>query len=65
MIPQIGLVALLIVAIPIAAFIDYFAFRKRFKELYGQQVPWTFFLVPCTLEIGCFIAGYVLGGAGI
>jgi hypothetical protein len=62
---NVGLIVLLIIAIPATAIIDYFAFRKGIEYRTGRPVRWFDFIVPCAVEIFCFIAGYILGGAGI
>jgi hypothetical protein len=42
---------------------DYFAFRKRFKKEFGEPMKWHYFFMPCLLELGMFIAGYLYGGS--
>lgn len=61
---MIDLLALALIAIPATALIDYFAFRKRFEEENGKPLRWNYFFLPCTLEIGCFIAGVLIGRWG-
>ena len=62
MIPLTVIMVLLIVPV---AIIDYFAFRERFKKEIGEPMRWYHFIVPCSLELGCFAAGYITGQAGI
>jgi hypothetical protein len=56
--------AVLIVLIPIVALVDYFAFRKRFQRE-GIPITWHYFVLPCTLEVMMFCAGYVAGKGGL
>lgn len=58
---NIDIILLFLIAIPITAIIDYFAFRKRFKEEFKTEMKWYYFITPCLLECGCFIAGYMVG----
>jgi len=62
---SINLILALIVMIPAAAIIDYFAFRKRIERSTGQPAKWYHFIIPCAIEVGCFIAGYIAGKGGI
>ena len=55
---KISLLIILICLIPTMALIDYISFRKRFDK----PIKWYFYLVPCALEIGIFIAGIYIGG---
>lgn len=59
------LILLIIVAIPITAIVDYFAFRERFKKEMGEPMKWHYFITPCALELGCFAAGYIIGSGGV
>jgi len=54
-------IIILIIAIPITAIIDYFVFCKQFKEVYKTEMKWHYFIIPCSLELGCFITGYLIG----
>jgi hypothetical protein len=58
---NLSLVGLLIILIPATAIIDYFAFRGQFKKELGEPMKWNYFVVPCALEIGMFILGYIMG----
>lgn len=60
---MISLIILILIMIPITALMDYFAFRKRFAVEMGEPMKWHYFIVPCALELGMFIAGFILGGA--
>jgi hypothetical protein len=52
---KIVIIVLLILAIPVAAIIDFFLFGS----LLGAR-GWTDFIVPCALEIFSFLAGYMI-----
>lgn len=54
----------LLLLIPITALIDYFAFRKQFKTIYGEEMKWYYFITPCFLEITMFILGYYYAKGG-
>jgi hypothetical protein len=58
------LIAFMIVIIPVAAILDYFAFRKRF-ERQGIPISWRYFVLPCAIECGMFIVGYLIGSGGV
>jgi len=60
-----NLIFIMLIAIPVTAIIDYFAFRDRFKKEMGDKMSWHYFLIPCALECGCFIAGYLIGSGGL
>lgn len=60
---MIPLPVIILLMIPVTAAIDYFAFRDRFKKEMGEQMKWHYFIVPCALELGCFVAGYIMGAA--
>lgn len=62
---MIDLFIVLLIMTPITALVDYFAFRKRFGEEMGYPMKWHYFIIPCFLEIGCFIAGWCIGRSGI
>jgi hypothetical protein len=52
---KVIIIVLLILAIPVAAMVDYFLFGS----LLGAR-GWTDYLVPCALEIFSFLAGYMI-----
>jgi hypothetical protein len=52
---RVVLIIALIIAIPIASMADYYLFGSTF----GAQ-DWTDYIVPCALEVFCFIAGYMI-----
>lgn len=62
---MIEFIGLIIIAIPLTAIADYFAFKDRFKKELGEPIRWHYFIVPCALELGCFAAGYILGSGAI
>lgn len=62
---MIAIIVFALAAIPVVALIDYFVFRKRFSEEMGYPMKWHYFVAPCTLELGCFVAGIMLGRSGI
>ena len=62
---MIELIIFILVGIPVTALIDYFAFRKRFEKELGLPMRWNYFFLPCTLELGCFIAGLMIGRSGL
>jgi hypothetical protein len=61
----IDLIILLLIAIPITALVDYFAFKKRFSIEMGYPMKWHYFFMPCLLEISCFAAGVIIGRSGL
>lgn len=61
---MILLIPLLIIAIPLLALIDYFAFRKKLEHELGHSVEWYYFIVPTTIEVFCFVSGYFVGSYG-
>lgn len=61
---EYGLPVLLIVLIPVVAVLDYYAFRKRFKRE-GIPITWHYFVLPCALETGMFICGYIACAGGL
>jgi len=54
---------LFILMIPIMAIIDYFWLRERYKKYHGTEPEPYYWFAPCFVEVGCFVAGYLVAGA--
>lgn len=59
---QVDFILIMLWLIPITAFTDYFIFRKRLKEQFGNDIKWYYFFPSCVLEIVMFIAGFIIRG---